>query len=116
MCELCNEMFLARACYINRRPVRFCSRKCRCFSTRKETTIEYDNKPFHLDAYGYYVNKGVKLHRIIWEKHKGSIKRGYIVHHVDGDKLNNDIDNLLEIEWGKHTIEHHLRRINNEQY
>ena len=33
-------------------------------------------------------------HCIIWEKHNGPIPYGMFVHHIDGDKTNNTIDNL----------------------
>jgi len=33
-------------------------------------------------------------HRYIWEKHKGYIPKGYTIHHIDGNKLNNKIENL----------------------
>ncbi len=33
-------------------------------------------------------------HRIVWEDHFGEIPAGMQVHHVDGDKTNNDISNL----------------------
>jgi hypothetical protein len=33
-------------------------------------------------------------HRILWEKHNGLIPKGMVVHHKDGNKLNNVIDNL----------------------
>jgi hypothetical protein len=44
---------------------------------------------------GKYSRIGQKYeHRIIWEKHNGKIPSGYIVHHIDGNRINNNIDNL----------------------
>ena len=59
---------------------------------------------------GYYVitstkegNHGKKLHRLIMEDYLGcEIPKGYIVHHVDGDRLNNDIDNLVLVKKSEH--------------
>ena len=34
------------------------------------------------------------LHDIVWENANGSIPDGYEIHHIDGDKQNNDIENL----------------------
>jgi len=35
-----------------------------------------------------------KCHRIIWEMHHGKIAKGMIIDHVDGNGLNNKIENL----------------------
>ncbi len=34
------------------------------------------------------------LNRAVWEKHNGRIRRGLIVIYLDGDKMNNTIENL----------------------
>lgn len=55
---------------------------------------------------GYYkctVNgKEVYLHRVIWKNNKGRIPKGYHIHHIDGNKLNNDITNLQLISSLEH--------------
>ena len=48
------------------------------------------------------------LHREIWKHHHGSIPNGHVIHHVDGDKTNNDIENLVCIERPIH-IAHHTK-------
>lgn len=47
------------------------------------------------------------FHRLIWEKHKGKIPEGYQIHHIDGNKLNNDISNLQLLSAEEHT-KHHM--------
>lgn len=42
----------------------------------------------------YFQRKGVRLHRKVWEYHNGPIPEGYDVHHINGDKADNDIENL----------------------
>jgi hypothetical protein len=38
---------------------------------------------------------GTRLeHRIVWEQHNGPIPKGMHIHHIDGVKTNNNIDNL----------------------
>jgi len=48
-----------------------------------------------------------RLHRAIWKYHHGSIPRGMVVHHIDGDSLNNDIDNLALMTRPAHASHHH---------
>ncbi len=63
---------------------------------------------------GYYVitsskegNNGKKLHRLIMEEYLGcEIPKGYLVHHVDENKLNNDIDNLVLVKKVEHSEIH----------
>lgn len=38
--------------------------------------------------------KNYMLHRIIYEMHKGEIEKGLQIDHIDGDPLNNKIENL----------------------
>ena len=48
----------------------------------------------------------ILIHRLVYLVHKGNIPDNYIVHHKDGNKLNNNIDNLeaiTEKEHGRHT-------------
>ena len=59
--------------------------------------IEYDGLKFcRDDKTGYYLNSTIRkrLHRYIWEKEVGKIPKGYHVHHINGNKADNRIDNL----------------------
>jgi len=55
-----------------------------------------------IDARGYLVQSIYQdgkqttryAHRIVWEAAFGPVPRGYEVHHNDGDRLNNNLDNL----------------------
>lgn len=64
-----------------------------------------------LSKYGYYwrtkSGRCVYLHREVYEKHYGPIPEGYIVHHKDGNKLNNSIDNLELMSRAEHASVHH---------
>ena len=42
-------------------------------------------------------NRRKPLSRKLYEDEYGKIPDGYIIYHIDGDKLNNDIDNLEAI-------------------
>ncbi len=39
----------------------------------------------------------VKVHRVIWELTHGVIPDNYVIDHIDGDSLNNSIDNLRAV-------------------
>jgi HNH endonuclease len=68
---------------------------------------EYNGNKFRLNAQGYYVRLiSILLHRDVWEYHYGKIPEGYQIHHKDGDKLNNEIENLECIEHSEHVKKH----------
>lgn len=77
---------------------------------------------------GYYLStrvigkRRVRLHRYVWETENGKpIPRGYDIHHIDEDKSNNNIENLLLITKLQHRYLHeatiseetYQKRINN---
>ena len=50
-----------------------------------------------------------KLHRLIYEDHyKVTLLPTTDIHHIDGDKLNNDIGNLEALPHGEHSRRHML--------
>lgn len=67
-----------------------------------------------LDSWGYLHitsrkegNHHKKLHRLIWEKHYGKpVPEGYVIHHIDGNKLNNAINNLQCVQESLHNKFH----------
>lgn len=46
--------------------------------------------------------KLISLHRFIWTCYNGEIPDGYDIHHVDFDKNNNDISNLVALPKSDH--------------
>lgn len=67
---------------------------------------------YYLANNGYYTLSSKEhykklLHRVIWEEHYGEIPKGYVVHHKDGNKLNNDIENLELMSLKEHGNMHH---------
>jgi hypothetical protein len=62
---------------------------------------------------------GVKIdeHRHVMQQHIGrKLTRNEIVHHKDGDKLNNDISNLEILSRSEHTRMHMLEFSSEESY
>lgn len=75
----------------------------------RHKVIELKGEKYYLNvSLGYYQTKQYKkLHREIWKSKYGAVPEDCLVHHKDGDKTNNEIDNLEVMEWGKHTRHHH---------
>ena len=48
------------------------------------------------------------LHRDVWTAAHGPIPDGHHIHHIDGDRSNNDLANLECIEAGEHLRRHKL--------
>lgn len=48
----------------------------------------------------------VGLHVLIWKKNFKSIPKGYEIHHIDGNRYNNSIENLICISKEAHKILH----------
>lgn len=47
-------------------------------------------------------NKGKLFHRLVYEKHYGSIPEGFCVHHINGDKTDNTPENLMLLSKSHH--------------
>lgn len=56
----------------------------------------------------YFQDAGKRLHRAVWEHHRGQIPKGLDVHHKDEDRHNNRIGNLELMSRSKH-MEHHMK-------
>ena len=54
---------------------------------------------------GYY-KKTVGLHKVVWTYYKGKIPQGLVVHHIDQDKDNNNIENLQLMTNKEHSKMH----------
>lgn len=60
-------------------------------------------------------NKGKLLHRLIYEEVYGSIPKGYAIHHIDGDKTNNNPGNLMLLSKSNHH-KLHFNMVNNPRW
>jgi len=57
-----------------------------------------------------HVSNGVQaLHQEIWKDHHGAIPKGKVVHHQDGNPLNNQPNNLILITQREHLAVHRAR-------
>ena len=48
----------------------------------------------------------ILMHRYVWEFYNCKIPKGYEVHHIDGNKANNSIDNLKLVSAHDHRMMH----------
>lgn len=77
----------------------------------------FDGRKFTRDdKTGYYLcstpsedGRRKRMHVYVWEYYNGPVPQGFHVHHIDGDKGNNDIENLTIIDGTKH------RQLHSEQ-
>lgn len=85
------------------------------YSENKEIATFNGRKYYLRKSQGYYYSprddkKGCDmLHRMVYICNKGEIPKGYHIHHIDGDKSNNDISNLECIS----SYEHHKKHSEN---
>lgn len=77
-----------------------------------DNTFEYDNILWKVGALGYIRGgKNFYYHRYIYEKsYKVHIDKGWQVHHIDQNKLNNNLDNLVCVPDVVHNYLHFLLR------
>jgi endogenous inhibitor of DNA gyrase (YacG/DUF329 family) len=64
------------------------------------------------DSTGYYLNSTIRerMHRYVWEFYNGPIPAGFEIHHINGDKSNNDISNLQLMTNADHMSLHGRKR------
>lgn len=74
----------------------------RVISPRRQ---EFEGVCYYLCGF-YFQRKGVRLHRLVYERFKGPIPAGYHVHHIDGNRSNNEPGNLQLLLGEVHGQEH----------
>ena len=73
--------------------------------------IVIDDLKFTINRNGYYECTTIDrlmLHNYVWEKHNGKKPSGYEIHHIDFNKINNEIDNLQLVTPSEHTKIHSI--------
>ena len=71
--------------------------------------IEYNGFKYTMRNTGYYgktFGDRTLLHRDMWQREKGEIPDGYDIHHKDGNKTNNQVDNFECLLKADHTKKH----------
>ena len=70
-----------------------------------ETKQEFNGEVYYLCGC-YFQRKGKRLHRAVWEYHNGNIPDGYEIHHIDGDRSHNSLENLYMMPAEEHHRHH----------
>lgn len=62
---------------------------------------------YYIDRSGYVqrivCRKQIPEHRLIWEKYHGAIPQGWVIHHLNGIKTDNRIENLAAMPRKQHS-------------
>jgi hypothetical protein len=92
---------------------RFKGKKLELRPKKFKPFIIVDDFKFTINSDGYYECTTIDrlmLHNYIWEKHNGKIPKGYEIHHIDCNKINNNILNLQLVTPSEHTKIHAIIR------
>lgn len=87
-----------------------------------EKTLTFNNRKYYWDGKYYQStsknNEGrrERLHRAVWRYYNGEIPKRYHVHHKDGDKANNEINNLELIRIEEHLSKHYKENWKNPEF
>jgi predicted DNA-binding protein YlxM (UPF0122 family) len=90
---------------------RFKKKKLQLRSRKFKDFIIVDSLKFTINKNGYYestTKDRLMLHNYNWEKINGKIPKGYEIHHIDLNKLNNNIENLKLVTPSEHTKIHSI--------
>lgn len=115
-CDNCHKDFSISRCYLKReRSHRFCCKTCEGEFKRLNNTLDrWEGGHISLsNGYRYieYKGKQIEEHRLVMMKHLGrELEKDEVVHHINGDKIDNRIENLQLLSRSEHTQLHGAKR------
>ena len=121
ICEECGAEVVYTPSKFNRVKNHFCSRQCHMKNmnrklnpTRMTDEVKEKIRNSQLgtgEGKTYEKMHGRHTHRVVAERKLGRpLKAGEIVHHIDGNKRNNDPDNLMVMTQSEHCRLHFTKR------
>jgi endogenous inhibitor of DNA gyrase (YacG/DUF329 family) len=70
------------------------------------THQKFNGRVYCRNKGGHYI-KGNSIHQAVYHYYCGEIPAGYVVHHKDGNKANNDVSNLQMLSRDEHSKIHY---------
>lgn len=64
---------------------------------------------FRKRSRGHYFNPMMSIYRLVWIYYRGELPPHAVIHHIDENKDNNDIENLRAMEVSAHIKLHHQK-------
>lgn len=111
VCLLCNETYVVETYRLGR--TKYCGSTCRqkaaAIASGKVISEKYRGTG---TKHKYIKMNGRHMHRVIAEQKIGRpLRKGEVVHHIDGNSKNNEMDNLQVMKQSEH-IKIHLADMN----
>lgn len=115
ICLNCEKVFFVSACHVKQK---YCCLLCKQRHISRTTAQSRADKMRGIGKDGgalkrttYIKYRGKHLHRVLMEKKIGRLLvAGEIVHHRDGNRHNNDIDNLVLMTQSMHASIHSKKK------
>jgi len=117
ICDNCGKEFDTYKSYDKRNyKHRFCSKKCEGEFRNLKNSVSHWQGGSVSGSTGYkyimYQGKAIEEHRLVMMKHLGrDLKEDEVVHHINGNKLDNRIENLQLMTRSEHHSLHRKKAV-----